>query len=631
MIMLKNEKNAKAAIMRFLAQQGYPRYASLLSYFDVNLTSDPDTIAYVENNRARIVLNKYLSLEQVSVVVRHELLHRWLRHAYRAERHVGKDAWDKRTMQDHQLFNVAADYEISNRGYTEEDKDMVRNLRLNDPALSKEEQIKSGLVTEDGHPEWVNLSMEEMMDNLQEIKKNNEEVLKNFLDQLEQRGFFDKNDEEKESSSSSQESQKSNKSSKNNQNKSQESSKGGSKVDGEDKDSDNSEEGSSSEQSSTSSSKKSSTRRSRSKTIRSLEDIKRALEKEKETSSKKSSQENQEDGDEEESTTDKLTDLIDNTIDQLKDSSKSDEEKEKIAKDLYGKLKDVLDRQEDKKDVEDTDKETQKKLDELAKKIEKEAAEQEAEYENTDLDRETIDQSLESRIESINDILNDANELEAALNDTEKKNFRSQKSKKEKQKEINKYSSSTYNKELFLEELDRLIKSQIDRVRQPTYNYPSRKRVFGSNIIFQGKKWEYSRVKPKVIVYYDRSGSWQVDWKTKAGDDAIAMLNENYVKKNLIELEIRYFADTVSDSPTNVGGGNGASQEILDDIVEQRATNVILMTDSDINYPSYSRRVEVPGGVFFLFVDGESPIITKYLYGKQMTRVYKIVSKNNRY
>lgn len=91
MIMLKNEKNAKASVMRFLAEQGYPRYASLLRYFDVNLTSDPDTIAYVENNRARIVINKYLSLEQVSVVIRHELLHRWLRHAYRAEKHLGKD------------------------------------------------------------------------------------------------------------------------------------------------------------------------------------------------------------------------------------------------------------------------------------------------------------------------------------------------------------------------------------------------------------------------------------------------------------------------------------------------------------------------------------------------------------
>ena len=628
MIMLKNEKNAKAAIMRFLAEQGYPRYASLLRYFDVNLTSDPDTIAYVENDRARIVINKYLSLEQVSVVVRHELLHRWLRHAYRAEKHLGKDVWDKRTYQDHQLFNIAADYEISNRGYTDEDKDMVRKLALNDPSLSKEEQIKRGLVTEDDHPEWVDLPMEDMLDKLQEMRKNNEEVLRKFLDELEKRGFFDQDDTQESPGSSSSSQQGNSQQQNNNQDPESSSNDNSSDTEGEENDSENSKDGQSTS---------SSSRKKQSKTIRDLEDIKRALEKRKENTSKQedsnssSSQSSSKEEQDNKSTEDKLTDLIDDVIDQIKDSNLSDEEKDKKTKELADKLKDVLDNQEDKPDPEDASKDTQKKLDELAKKIEKEAAEQEKELSNTDLDRSTIDQDLQSRIDSIEDILNDANELESTLRDTEKKNFKDNKTKKEKTAEVDKYSSSNYSKELFLEELDRLIKSQIDRVREPTYNYPSRKRVFGSNIIFQGQKWQYSRVKPRVIVYYDRSGSWQVDWKTKAGDDAIAMLNENYVRKNLIELEVRYFADTVGDSPTKVGGGNDATQEILDDIVEQRATNVILMTDSDIDYPGYSRKVEVPGGVFFLFVDGESPIITKYLYGKQMTKVYKIVSKNNRY
>lgn len=599
MIMLKNEKNAKASIMRFLAEQGYPRYASLLHYFDVNVTSDPDTIAYVENDRARIVINKYLSLEQVSVVVRHELLHRWLRHAYRAEKHLGKDVWDKRTYQDHQLFNIAADYEISNRGYTDEDKDMIRKLTLNDPSLSKQEQIKRGLVTEDDHPEWVDLPMEDMIDKLQEIRKNNEEVLRKFLDELEKRGFFDQDDKQDSADNPS------------------------------DSASSESDESSQKEQD-----KSSNSRKKQSKTIRDLEDIKRALEKKKENASKQSSsssssssqsskdegQENQDD----KSTEDKLTDLIDDVIDQIKDSNLSDEEKEKKAKELADKLEDVLDNQEDKPDPEDASKDTQKKLDKLAKKIEKEAAEQEKELSNTDLDRSTIDQDLQSRIDSIEDILNDANELESTLRDTEKKNFKDNKTKKEKKAELNKYFSSNYNKELFLEQLDRLIRSQIDRVREPTYNYPSRKRVFGSNIIFQGQKWQYKRVKPKVVIYYDRSGSWQDRRKTKAGDDAIAMLNENYVRKNLIELELRYFGDVVSDDPTKVGGGTSAGQLLLDDIVEQRATNVIIMTDSDMDGNKGYKPVEVPGGVFFLFVGGVSGELIKNLSGKQLTQVYTI-------
>ena len=91
MIAIESERRAKDQIMRFLSEQGYPRYAKLLSFFDVNLTSDPNIVAYVENDRARIVLNKNLYLEQISVVIRHELLHRWLRHNYRLEQHVGKD------------------------------------------------------------------------------------------------------------------------------------------------------------------------------------------------------------------------------------------------------------------------------------------------------------------------------------------------------------------------------------------------------------------------------------------------------------------------------------------------------------------------------------------------------------
>lgn len=56
------------------------------------------------------------------------------------------------------------------------------------------------------------------------------------------------------------------------------------------------------------------------------------------------------------------------------------------------------------------------------------------------------------------------------------------------------------------------------------------------------------------------------------------------------------------------------------------------MTDSDIDNPEgYSRSVEVPGGVFFLFVDGQSPAIVKRLHGKQLTRVFKITSRNGSY
>ena len=78
----------------------------------------------------------------------------------------------KRILYKDDTFNYAADYEISNRGYTTRDKENIRNIELNG-------RILSGLVTEDDHPDWVNLSVEEMYDKLiEERKQAQEEALK---------------------------------------------------------------------------------------------------------------------------------------------------------------------------------------------------------------------------------------------------------------------------------------------------------------------------------------------------------------------------------------------------------------------------------------------------------------------
>ena len=76
-----------------------------------------------------------------------------------------------------ELANIAADYEISNRGYTSDDKANVRSIKLNGKLLS-------GLVTEDHYPEWKGLSFEEMYEKLLKEQQTNEEALKDLLDQL---------------------------------------------------------------------------------------------------------------------------------------------------------------------------------------------------------------------------------------------------------------------------------------------------------------------------------------------------------------------------------------------------------------------------------------------------------------
>ena len=237
-------------------------------------------------------------------------------------------------------------------------------------------------------------------------------------------------------------------------------------------------------------------------------------------------------------------------------------------------------------------------------------------------------------MENISDLFKDAAALKDAISETNDRQYRDNLAKREEQrkKERNNerhFHSTTYNKQLFLSNLDKLIQSQLKRDRESSYKIPSRKKVFGSRIIYSGTHWQEKRIKPRVVVYYDRSGSWQVPWKTKAGDDAISMLNDRYVKRGLIDLEIRYFADTVSDSANNVGYGNRATQEILDDVVKQKATNVILLTDDNINIPKdYTHPITVPGGVFYIFVESESPAIVNAMRGKQMTKVYFISNES---
>lgn len=181
MAMTKRESLAKEQLMKVLAQEGYPTYASLLDLFHVNLTDDPGVVAYMEPGKARIVVNSGLDIDQVSTIVRHEILHEYLNHHKRLinklakEHNLDPDKLDDLSVKElnnelfsDQLFNIAGDYEISNRGYTDKDKQIARSIRLNGQKLQ-------GLVTEDEHPEWVDMSIEDMYDELRKLQKQDQQ------------------------------------------------------------------------------------------------------------------------------------------------------------------------------------------------------------------------------------------------------------------------------------------------------------------------------------------------------------------------------------------------------------------------------------------------------------------------
>lgn len=183
---LVKSNGAKQQLKNKLREQGYATYARLLDLFDVYLTDDPEHIAYMYPGKAVIVMNKNLNIDQVSTLVRHEILHEYLAHKQRQERyHANNPKWGTgenagNNPAFHQIQNIAGDFEISNKGYTERDKSIARAIKLGD-------QVLRGLVTEDQYPGWENMTFEEMYEKLLEENEediNNLQKLMQMIDKL---------------------------------------------------------------------------------------------------------------------------------------------------------------------------------------------------------------------------------------------------------------------------------------------------------------------------------------------------------------------------------------------------------------------------------------------------------------
>ena len=181
--MTKEERDTKRYISNKLAAQGYPTYADIFSEFDLHLTSNPKVLGYMVPSKGYITINRDIDEDNFSVIIRHEILHFYLEHEQRMLAHLAKKhGLDYSKLEDMSIedlkkelyrdktFNFAGDYEISNRAYTEEDKETIRKLHA--------------LVTEDDHPGWEDLSVEEMYDKLMELKQKDKE---NALDDIEEK------------------------------------------------------------------------------------------------------------------------------------------------------------------------------------------------------------------------------------------------------------------------------------------------------------------------------------------------------------------------------------------------------------------------------------------------------------
>lgn len=176
--MTRKEFLKKRIILELLREQGYPTYAKLLDMFSLHLTKDPNVVAYMDPKNYKIVVNDDLDKESVSTVIRHEILHEYFTHFAREQLWHEKN---KNKHIDHHTVNVAADYDISNKGYTDSDKHIVRTLTINN-------RVMRGLVTEDDRPDLVDKSFEEMLDVLSEDEQKLQQQMKQEIQQNQDQG-----------------------------------------------------------------------------------------------------------------------------------------------------------------------------------------------------------------------------------------------------------------------------------------------------------------------------------------------------------------------------------------------------------------------------------------------------------
>lgn len=238
-----------------------------------------------------------------------------------------------------------------------------------------------------------------------------------------------------------------------------------------------------------------------------------------------------------------------------------------------------------------------------------------------DIDENGLGKKEAERLKKIKDRLEDIENQRKAIDETERAVFSSRQLAGDKKRRLEYERDPSAN---FLKSVQLFIKDQVSDQRFSSWNRPD-KRFSGTNIIHKGKATKHDVPVPLLAIYFDRSASWD-DSKIKVGQRAIASLDK-YVKRGELKIKVYYFADNISSDPTDrkLGGSTSATQKILDHIESIKANNVIIMTDSDMDgQGEFTRKVTVPGAVWFLFKGGRCYRIMEYLHGKKLNKVYDL-------
>ncbi len=179
----------------------------------------------------------------------------------------------------------------------------------------------------------------------------------------------------------------------------------------------------------------------------------------------------------------------------------------------------------------------------------------------------------------------------------------------------------------FLNSLYRAIALQVqtNEVQDDTWSAINR-RYSGTGVLKQGQRKNDLPDKkiPIIDFYFDQSGSWD-EQDIVAGKKAVESLVD-MEEKGQIKINIYYFANHVfndAESARNEGGTR-AWNDIVKNVIATQATNVVIMTDGDMEtwWEGQGRgepalKYTVPGYVWYLWRDGQSaPRLPRDLKGR---------------
>ena len=241
----------------------------------------------------------------------------------------------------------------------------------------------------------------------------------------------------------------------------------------------------------------------------------------------------------------------------------------------------------------------------------------------------TSEDEREAQVKNIKDDLADAStQAELSAEDVAKIRAETQ-AIKAREKETAQYKRKSAGSfkgfQEFLNSLYRAVALQVHTEEEQDDSWSAiSRRNSGAGVLRQGKKInELSNRKiPVIDFYFDQSGSWTAS-DIQIGEKAVQSLAEMEADGK-IKINIYYFADSVhteADSARNEGG-TGAWNEIVKNIIATQATNVVIMTDDDMEgwwrpQRQPALKYTVPGYVWYLWKNGDNaPRLPRDLKGR---------------